>query len=64
MENGIDTGIILLLGVVLSGIVVAINGVVQMLGEWIKVRGPKGWVNFVTGVIVAFLALLGIWAWG
>jgi len=64
MENGVGPGIILLLGVVISGIVVALNGVVEMFGEWIKVKGPKGWPNFVTGMIVAFLALLGMWAWG
>jgi len=69
MTNGIDPGILLLLGVVISGIVIAINGVVEMCGEWIKKKWPKaekwpkGWVNFVTGIIVAFLALLGIRAW-
>lgn len=64
MENGVDPGIILLLAVVLSGIIIAINGVVEMFSQWVKVKGPKGWVNFVTGIIVAFLALLGIRFWG
>jgi len=69
MKNGMDPGILLLLGVVISGIVIAINGVVEMYGEWIKKRWPKtnkwpkGWVNFATGIIVALLALLGIRAW-
>lgn len=62
MENGIDPGIILLLAVVLSGLVLAFNGVVELFSNWVK--WPKGWVNFITGLIVAFLALLGMWAWG
>lgn len=59
-----DPGIVLLLGVVVSGIVIAITGVVQMLGELSKVKGPKGWVNLVAGAIVGLLGLLGIMAWG
>jgi len=41
MTNGIDPGILLLLGVVISGIVIAINGVMEMYGEWIKKIWPK-----------------------
>jgi uncharacterized membrane protein (DUF441 family) len=62
IENGVDSGIILLLGVVLSGLVLAFNRVVELFSNWVK--WPKGWVNFITGLIVAFLALIGIRAWG
>ena len=64
METGVDPGIILLLGVVLSGVIIAITGVVGMFGEWVKVKGPKGWINFVAGIIVAFLGLAGLRFWG
>ena len=59
-----DQGIILLLGVVISGTIIAIIGVVEMLSQLFKVKGPKGWGNFVAGMIVGLLGLLGIWAWG
>ena len=51
-------GTMLLFGVLLSGMIIAITGVVELFGRWFN--WPRGAPNFIAGLVVFILALVGM----